>query len=52
MLVAEGGPAHHWQAADRQESEACSALLSHSGRQALVYGAQQQQSQVGILLSS
>ncbi len=30
MLVADGGPAHHWQAADRQghEAEACRALLN------------------------
>ena len=59
MLVADGGPAHHWQAAGRhgQEAEACRALLLHSGMQVwrwadVVYRAQQQQSQVGVLLSS
>ena len=36
MLVADGGPAHHWQAADRhgQEAEACTALHLHSVTQA------------------
>ncbi len=30
MLVVDGGPAHHWRAADRHghEAEACRALLN------------------------
>ncbi len=58
MLVADGGPAHHWQAAARhdQEAEACKALLytvAHKSDNELMWSmVHNNQKPGGVLLSS